>query len=68
MTLQQFIKEKGCRQLAQEFSIAPNTVYSWLRFRNCPAPHWMHQLVKASKGKVSYAEIVEPYLKNRNKN
>lgn len=68
MTLQQYIKTKGCRQLAQELSIAPNTVYSWLRFRNCPSPQWMHQLVKMSKGKVSYQEIVEQYLKNHNKN
>lgn len=40
-----------------------NNVYAWMKGRACPRPQAMRLIVQKSGGSVSYADIVDEYLK-----
>ena len=64
MTLQSWIKKTGTKEVAKICGVDRNCVWQWAHFVSVPADKKKVLIVRASRGKVTYKEIIEPYLKH----
>lgn len=65
MTLEAWINSKTTKVVANMFEVDESTVRRW-RLRNMlPRPSEMRGIKKASKGQVTYEEMIEGFLKAR---
>lgn len=51
-------------KIGQALNVDPATVRHWRQGRVLPCPRLMREIVKLSKGKISYAIMIEGYFKN----
>ena len=65
MTLSDWIKEVGQANLAKKLGIEEATVSHWQNHKTLPRPKLMEEIYKLSFGAVTYKEMVEDYLKNK---
>ena len=61
--LSELIGAQGIAATADLFGVTEASVYHWYRGANLPRPAQMQQVVEMSKGKVSYALIIETFNK-----
>lgn len=64
MQLSTWIEKEGPKKVAKDFGVDPSTVSFWRKGKSLPRPHHMAQIVKRSKGKVTFANIIEHFLAN----
>lgn len=68
MTLQKWIQSKGgYKKVAKLLGVSPMATYWWLNGTGLPKAQHMRKIVKISKGKVSYKEMIEPYFASKDK-
>lgn len=65
MTLNDWIKHYGAKNVARFLGIHISTVSAWTHYRSIPRPELMKKIVKKTDGIVSYESIIEDYLKNK---
>ncbi len=59
MTLTDWVKlQGGYRKTGKLMGVAESCVNAWLRGRSLPRPDLMQRIVKLSKGKVTYDEMI----------
>lgn len=64
MTLNQWVKQYGgAEKLAVKLEITPHAVRNWMRGDDVPRPKHLVQLVKLSKGKLSFESILTATMK-----
>ncbi len=68
MTLQAWIKETGVLKVRKELDVDPATVNYWKMGRSLPRPKYLVKINKLSKGRVTYAEMIETYVKKARNN
>jgi len=65
MTLQEYMAKQlashGPAKLIKKFGVVEATLYHWRRGVSLPRTIQMEMIVKDSKGKVSYAGMIEPH-------
>jgi hypothetical protein len=57
-----WIRDYGVHRLVGELRCHQITVESWMRRRFIPNPEHLVELVRLSGGKISYADIIEPFV------
>ena len=67
MTLVQYIDKVGAVNVARKLSINIVTICNWTGYRSLPNAHRQVELVKFSRGKITYKEMVEDYVKYKAK-
>ena len=67
MTLKDFIDQVGQNEIAKELDVTQQAVSMWRNRGRIPMVKKIYHIVKMSKGLVSYAEVIEPYMKNQYK-
>lgn len=65
MTLRAWIEKVGVKEVMQILQVDEKTVYQWKTLTNCPKDQTKRKIYKATRGKVSYADMIEPFLKAR---
>lgn len=65
MTLVQWVKHFGAKNVAQFLGIHITTVSAWTHYRSIPRAELMKKIIKKTDGIVSYESIIEDYLKNK---
>lgn len=65
MTLKEFINETGTGSMARVLKISMSRVSNWKAMKCLPDDRLKMKIVKFSNGKVTYAEIIEPFFKGR---
>jgi len=68
MNFNKWILETKPRILAKHLQIDPSAVSAWQTKRTCPRPKHMTKILKLSRGKITYADIINYYLSERAKN
>ncbi len=63
ITLPAFIDEVGVNRIAQIFCLERATVRKWRSGTQLPKALHMYELVKLSKGKLTYESIIDPWAK-----
>lgn len=64
MSLKNFITSiGGARNAAIRFGVNIRSVYQWLDGTHTPREEIKIKIIRASKGRVTYADIVAPYIK-----
>lgn len=56
-----WVKTYGVRRLATELDIDMSTIRKW-RQGHCPSPVLMRAIVRKSRGRVSYANIIDEVI------
>ncbi len=67
MTLRAWVKEIGIGVLYRELNVHPTTISYWIDGKSCPRAHHMVRIKKLSKGRVTYAAMIEPVAKRNAK-
>lgn len=65
MTLKEFINERGTSSTAKALKVTMSRVSNWKAMKCLPDDRLKMKIVKLSGGKVTYAEIIEPFFKGR---
>lgn len=55
------VSKFGVDQVKNQFGVTESTVNHWARGACLPRPHQMEKIVKLSRGRVSYAEMIETF-------
>jgi DNA-binding transcriptional regulator YdaS (Cro superfamily) len=63
MKLKEFITIYGPKKLALTLRIDDATVSQWKLAKAFPRPKYLREIVKLSKGQVSYESMVNDYLR-----
>lgn len=63
LTLNQYIENIGAANLGRRIGVSRQCVHKWYRFETYPRPYIAKQIIKNSRGKVSWESIYEPYFK-----
>lgn len=66
--LQIYIDDFGQADFARSFKVSPQVVNNWYHLKALPNAETMVAIVKRAKGKLSYADIIQPYVQYRLKN
>ena len=67
MTLEKWIKKRGVVKTAQDLGTSRINVYYWCNGRCLPNAVRMRDIVKLSKGRVSYKKMIEEHIEMKNK-
>ncbi len=62
MTLREWIDGLGQVEVAKKLKVKRQHVHNWRRRSNLPRPATMVKIVKLTKGKVTYREMLEDYV------
>lgn len=65
MTLQAWIEKTGPKKVAALMGVDNSTVYTWGAGQSLPRAQHLQKIVKVTKGKVSYKQMVETVVKNQ---
>ena len=65
MTLCDWIVKTGPKEVAKLLNVDPSTVSLWRKGANIPHVKTMVKIVKTTKGKVTYRDIIEPFVKGK---
>lgn len=65
ITLLDFIVEIGPNKLARKLKINESTVRQWRRGYCLPRAEYMLKINRLTKGRLTYAEMIETHFKNR---
>ena len=72
ITLKEFIyeqiKESGIDAFKHQFGVTESCVYQWARSHTLPRAEALEKIVKLSKGRLCYQEIIESFNKKQTKN
>ncbi len=63
MTLRQWIINTGPKEVAKLCNVDPSTVSAWKVGKAFPRPKKLLTIHKISKGRVSYKELVEGFVR-----
>jgi len=66
MNFARWIEKTGHRKVAAKLKVDPSTVSLWAARSSLPKPATMKEIVKVSGGRVSYKEIIEPFVNAQN--
>ncbi len=66
MKLSDYIKAKGTAECAELFGVSESTIKSWRWGARMPRPEKANEIVSATGGEVSLAEIYAPAKESRN--
>lgn len=61
MTLKQWITETGRANVCAELKVTQATLTLWLKKKSAPKDKVKIKINRLSHGKVSYAEMIEPF-------
>lgn len=61
MTLSNWIIREGPKNIAKKLRVDPSTVCLWKKGRAFPRAKTLVKIHRMSRGKVTYAEIIEHY-------
>jgi hypothetical protein len=67
MTLREFLEINKHAFVAESLGVTHQCVSRWHCYKGCPRPEHMKALLVLSRGKLTYASIIDPFLKNRGK-
>ena len=59
-----FLYSKTAIKIAKICKVEPRTIYKWRSGKTLPTPHNMQHIVRKTKGRVSYKDMIEFYLKH----
>lgn len=62
MTLAEYIDNQGVKKICKLYKVGKSTVYQWLSYRNVPQPLMSYNIVRKTKGLVTWREIYEPFV------
>lgn len=65
MTLQAWIEKTGPKKVAAMMGVDNSTVYTWGAGQSLPRAHHLKKIVKVTRGRVSYKQMVEHVVKNQ---
>jgi predicted XRE-type DNA-binding protein len=61
MTLKHWITKTGRKEVAQMLNIQQSTITTWLQKKQAPKDKVKIKINRLSHGRVSYAEMIEPF-------
>lgn len=61
MSFKDWLDSFDPKTLLTELEIAENTLIAWKKAFRLPKTRQIYRIVKMAKGKVTYADIIEPY-------
>lgn len=61
MTLKKWITNTGRAKVCEQLSVTQSTITLWLKKKSAPKDKVKIKINRLSHGKVSYAEMIEPF-------
>lgn len=61
MTLKNWIIKTGRKEVAEALSIKQSTISAWIQKKQAPKDKVKIKINRLSRGRVSYAEMIEPF-------
>lgn len=62
LSLKAFIEKEGQQNLAKKLGVVSSAVHHWRTGKSLPYPKTMRTIVRMSKGKLTYAGMIDPFF------
>lgn len=66
VNLRTYIDMVGREKFCTMVGVTPQVMYNWYHLKSLPRPELLTEIVKTSRGKITYADIIEPFVTHRN--